>query len=127
MDINIFEYAVANKLRFNYKGLISVEDLYDLSTIQLDSIYKSLKREQKKEDEDSLLSTVSTEDKIISIKIEIVKAIVAKKLAQEQALKTAAEKRKKKQRLLAILDRKQNEALESKSMDEIQAMINELD
>ena len=33
---NIFEYAVRNKVRFPFKGMISVEDLWDLSLTNLD-------------------------------------------------------------------------------------------
>ena len=39
---NIFEYAVRNKIRFPFKGMISSEDLWDLTLENLDSIYKTL-------------------------------------------------------------------------------------
>ena len=42
---NIFEMATRNKYRFPYKGMISVEDLWDLNQTQLDSIYKALNKE----------------------------------------------------------------------------------
>lgn len=127
MNTNIFEYAAENKIRFAYNGRISTEDLFDLSLIQLDSIYKALKREQKKESEESLLSEISAEDELTKVKIEIVKYIVEKKLEQEKAAKTAAEKARKKQRLAEILYQKQDEELKNKSAAEIQAMIDELE
>lgn len=43
---NIFEFATRNKVRFSFKGLISVEDLWDLSLTNLDSIYKELNKSQ---------------------------------------------------------------------------------
>ena len=60
--MNIFEYAVRNKVRFPFKGMISVEDLWDLSLTNLDSIYKTLNKQIKQNDEESLLSTKTNID-----------------------------------------------------------------
>ena len=85
---DLFKVANKRKYRFNYKGQISVEDLWDLSVEELDKIYKSLKAKQKDASEESLLQTVSKEDKELLNKIEIIKTIVADKLAaKERALK----------------------------------------
>lgn len=126
MTKNIFEYAVENKLRFPYKGNVSAEDLYDLSVTELDSIYKTLKREAKKADEESLLEIKSNEDIVLSVKIEIIKHIVEKKLAQIDALKKAAENRKQKQKILSILAEKQDASLHEKSVEELEAMLADL-
>ena len=53
--MNIFERATRMSLRFNFKGLISVEDLWDLSLQDLDSIYKILNSKLKQSSEESLL------------------------------------------------------------------------
>lgn len=124
---NIFEYAVENKLRFPYKGSVSVEDLYALTTVELDSIYKTLNREVKKEDEESLLGTKSNNDIVLSVKIEIIKRIVAKKLAQIEAHNQAIKNREQKNKILAILAQKQDEALHGMSVEELQKMAAELD
>ena len=43
MNVNsMFEVAVRNKMRFPYKGLISVEDLWDLSVEAIYTVFKSL-------------------------------------------------------------------------------------
>lgn len=124
---NIFEYAVENKLRFPYKGSVSVEDLYALTTVELDSIYKTLNREVKKNDEESLLETKSKDDIVLSVKIEIIKRIVAKKLAQIEAHNQAIKNREQKNKILAILAQKQDEALHGMSVEELQKMAAELD
>ena len=72
----MFEYATRNKVRFPFKGLISVEDLWDLSLTNLDSIYKTLNKQVKQSEEESLLNTKATVDKELDVQIAIVKHIV---------------------------------------------------
>lgn len=124
--MNIFEYAVENKLRFPYKGLISVEDLYALSVSDLDTIYKTLKREAKRNGEESLLATKSNDDVALDTKIEIVKHIVEKKLAQIEERKTAAANRAKKEKILSILEEKQDAALKNMSEEDLRKMLDTL-
>lgn len=126
MDMNIFEYAAEKKLRFPYRGMVAVEDLYDLTTTELDYIYKTLKREEKESEEESLLSNKSSEDISLTVKIEIIKHIVEKKLAQIEARKKAAENKEKKNKILEALSRKQDETLQSKSIEELQQMLEDL-
>ena len=124
--MNIFEYAVENKLRFPYKGLISAEDLYALSVSDLDTIYKTLKREAKRNGEESLLATKSNDDVALDTKIEIVKYIVEKKLAQVEARKTAAANKAKKEKILSILEEKQDAALKNMSEEDLRKMLDAL-
>lgn len=120
---DLFKVAAKRKYRFNFKGLISVEDLYDLKVEELDRIYRDLKSQQKSNSEESLLQTVSKEDKELNNKIEIIKTIVEDKLsAREKALR-AAEKKAQNQKILEILADKKDAALKEKSIEELQAMI----
>ncbi|MCI8372559.1 MAG: hypothetical protein HFI75_09220 [Lachnospiraceae bacterium] len=121
-----FEYAVRNKLRFPYKGKISVEDLWDLSETQLDQVYKELKKQEQHLKEDSLLSRKTKEEEILEIQIEIVKYIVVVKLAEKEAMKKAAENKEKKQKILAVLAARDDKALEQASDEELKRMLEEL-
>ena len=121
-----FEYAVRNKLRFPYKGKISVEDLWDLSETQLDQVYKELKKQEQHLKEDSLLSRKTKEEEILEIQIEIVKYIVVFKLAEKEAMKKAAENKEKKQKILAVLAARDDKALEQASDEELKRMLEEL-
>ena len=47
---------------FEIKGMISSEDLWDLSVENLDNVFKTLNSEMKKTKEESLLSTKSKDD-----------------------------------------------------------------
>ena len=42
MSTNMFEIAARNKFRFPFKGMISTEDLWDLSVENLDNVFKTL-------------------------------------------------------------------------------------
>lgn len=121
--MDLFKIAAKKKYRFNYRGLISVEDLWDLDVEALDSIYKNLKKQQKNSQEESLLDTVSKEEKEINNKIEIIKTIVNDKLAAKERAVKAAEKRSQNQRILEIMADKQDAALKEKSIEELQAML----
>jgi len=125
--INLFEMATRKKFRFPFKGTISVEDLWDLSVQNLDTVFKALNAEAKQVKEESLLATKSAEDTILDVKIEIVKHIVKTKLEEAEQRKKDAEKREQKHRLQELIANKQDEALRGKSVEELQAMLSALE
>ena len=122
----MFEYVTRNKVRFPFKGLISVEDLWDLSLTNLDSIYKTLNKQVKQSEEESLLNTKTTVDKELDVQIAIVKHIVAVKLAEQEAREKASAKKAQKQKIMAIIASKQDEALQNSSVEDLQKMLDEL-
>lgn len=122
---DLFKIAAKRKYRFNYKGLITVEDLYDLTIEELDKIYKNLKVQQRNNSEESLLQTISKEDKELNNKIEIIKVIVADKLAAKEKAQKAVEQRAQRQRILEIMEDKKDAALKEKTIEELQAMMSE--
>lgn len=124
---NKFEYAIRTKMRFPYKGVITVEDLYDLSVENLDSIYKTLTAQYKQSQEDSLLLKKSKKDEELQIQIDIVKYIVQTKQAEEAARIQARENREKKQRLMSIIEAKKEADLQNKSVEELNAMLDALE
>lgn len=123
----LFETAIRNKYRFNYRGLITTEDLWDLKVEALDSIYKDLVKEAKKSEEESLLEVKTKEAKEVDCKIEIVKYIVKTKLEEKETRKQAAANRIQKQRILELINEKEDESLKSKSIDELKKMVEELE
>lgn len=127
MEANkMFEVAVRNKFRFPFKGVISVEDLWDLSVQQLDGIFKTLKSQEKKAQEKSLLDTRTPEDEALKTKIDIIRYIVTVKLDEAKQAEHAKENRDQKQKILGILAEKQDADLRSKTPEELQAMLNQL-
>ena len=126
-DINIFEYAAKNKIRFPYRGMISTEDLYSLSVEDLDDIFKTLNKKLKAEKEESLLAKRSKESTELEIQIAIVKHIVTEK--QQEALNRlkARERREQKQKIMAIMAEKDDVELRGKSKEELQKLLDELE
>jgi hypothetical protein len=125
--MDTFEFATRSKLRFPFKGLINVEDLWDLSTENLDNIYKALNSQLKQTQEESLLKVRSTGDKELDAKIEIIKHIVTVKLEEATARLQAKEKREQKQKIMEILQNKKEASLLGKTEEELQKMLAELE
>ena len=123
---NIFEMAARCKYRFPYRGNISVEDLWDLPVKALDGIFKTLNAEVKQSQEESLLENKSPEDEVLANKIAIIRHIVAVKQEEASALKDLREKSAKKQKILELMEKKDNEALEQMSKEDLQKMLENL-
>lgn len=122
----MFETAVRMKLRWNHKGICTVEDLWDLPLKSLDSIFKELNAQAKTQKEESLLDTKSSEDKVLDLKIEIVKHIVAVKLNEKKAKEERFERLEKKKKLLEIIAEKQDEELKNMPLDDLKKLVDEM-
>ena len=122
----IFEVATRGKMRFPFNGRISVEDLWDLSIENLDSVFKTLNSQVKYAKEESLLQSRTREDEVLDTQIEIVKYIFDVKVAETNAKLEERERKEKKQKIASILLAKQDEELQNKSTEELQKMLNEI-
>ncbi len=123
----LFIKASRKKIRFSYKGLTTTEDLWDLPVTELDGIYKSLNAKAKTAKEESLLETKTDGDEELMLQIEIIKYIVSVKLEEKKEAEKAKERKEQKQKIMSILASKQDEALQGKSVEELQKMLEELE
>jgi len=128
--MNIFERASVDKLRFpSTKGELAVENLWDLPLqskggVDLDTIAKTVNAGLKALGEESFVSTKSNPGKAAQeLRLEILKHIIGVKMRAAEDARDRAEKLAKREKLVAILDKKQNEALENLSADEIAKQI----
>jgi len=127
VNTNIFEATTRNGFRFNFKGMISVEDLWLLNVRDLDSVFKTLNSQLKQVNEESLLDIKTKQDQELDTKIEIVKYIVkVKQEAENQRLK-AKEQKEKKQKIMEILANKEDESYNNMSKEELTKMLSELE
>lgn len=126
----LFEMASQFKFRYPYKGMITTEDLWDLSMSQLDTVYKTLNKELNVTQEDGLIVTKSADEGVkaneLRNKLEIVKYIFNAKQQAAELERMAAENAAKKQHILGILAQKKENALQNMSEEELTQMLNEL-
>ena len=134
--MDMFEKATRLKLRFpTSRGPILAEDLWDLPLTSetgkpnLDDVARTFHRHLKATGDD-VLSFVEPEKKsddgTIQLAFDIVKHIIAVRVAERNARKTERERAEKKQQLLALIADKQADELKGKSVDELIAMVNAL-
>lgn len=119
----MFEQALRLKLRFDYRGLCTTEDLFDLSVEVLDSLYKNLNSEFKECKEESLLEKKSKDDEILELKINIIKYIVESKLEEKRIKADLLKIRRHNQKILGVISEKEDEELKGKSISELKELI----
>lgn len=127
MSKNMFEVATRTKMRFPFKGMISVEDLWDLSVQNLDKVFKTLNSQRKEAQEESLLNAKASEDEALDTQIAIVKYIFDVKSEEHAAMVKAAENKEKKQKIMALMAKKDDEAMENMSKEDLQKLLDELE
>lgn len=131
--MNIFEQASKSKLRFNsVRGLLSTENLWDVplksnTGFDLDTLAKSANATIKASGEESFVAdTVSAANIEATLQLDILKHIISVKLAAAAAAKTASDRRAERDKLLGLLEKKQDAALEELSPEAIKARLAEL-
>lgn len=123
-----FERASKLKLRFAVEqGMITDEDLWDLPLKALNTMAKKLNKALALADEEDFLEEESKEDALTRLKFNIVLYVLK---AQKEALekrKDAVGRKAEKERLLGLLDDKNNEADKNLSPTQLKKKIKELE
>jgi hypothetical protein len=122
----MFAKATRMKLRFNYKGLCTIEDLWDLNVKALDQIYKNLNSLMKEQKEESLLTEQTNEDKILALKLDIVKYIFKTKQDEAKERENYALKSAQKQKILKVISEKKDKELYDMPVEELEKLVNDL-
>ncbi len=121
----MYKKAAQMQLRFQFRGLISVEDLFLLKMEQLDAIYRDLKQEQG-DVSVGLMQKRTKEDEILALKLEIVEDVYNTKQEEADERKAAADRKAQKARIMEIIADKQDEDLKGKSLEDLQEMLDNL-
>lgn len=120
-----FEKATRMKLRFPFKGSISTEDLWDLNIECLNEVYKTLSKQSKDAQEDSLIGEKTEENSVLELQIEIVKHIFEVKTKEANDRKEALNKKRKNQKILELIERKKEDSMANMSIEELEKLLEE--
>lgn len=131
--MNIFEQASRLGLRFNSPvGEITTEDLWRLpltnpskTRANLDDIAIALNDKLKTDNTTSFVTSVA-KDPTTQLKFDIVKYIIDVRIAERDAKVISEANKVKKEKLLALLEKKQDGALEDLSVEELRKQIEAL-
>lgn len=125
--MSMFEQATRLKLRFKItQGLITVEDLWDLPLVSLDTLAKALNRELKEVAEESFIAEESTSSKKLNLAFEIVKHVITVKLEDREVAKEQIVKSQRKATIQRILAAKEDETLQGMSAEDLRKELESL-
>jgi len=128
----LYKKASKRKLRFDTpKGLISIEDLWDITLISkngisVDNIAKALNKELKDNAEESFVSPITKRKTITELKFEIVKDVIKTRLEEVRIQEKATLRKSNKEKILGIIADKEDEKLKKTSLVNLRKMVEEL-
>lgn len=128
-SMTLFEKATRKKYRFPASmGNVTTEDLWDLPLEQLDKIARELHTGIKDGAEVSFIDEAkpTAAHTLETNKLDVVKRVIEVKLADKERAEKTAVTKAKKQRILSLLDEKQDEELKGKSTEELEELLDAL-
>ena len=133
--MDLFLEATRRALRFpSSKGEITVEDLWQIpltatgGKANLDDVAKALHIQTKQTTEavSFVNPTTSNANTELTMKFEIVKRIIEVRVKERDEAALEAKRRQDKQRLLELIAKKEDQALEGLSVEDLRAMVDKL-
>jgi len=122
----MYKKASQLKLRFPTKvGLLSVEQLWDLSQTELSTTIKAVKKILKKNDNDdelSFLDDIKSVDDENQLRFDILKDIYLIKKKESEELRDAAENKAHNQKIDALIAEKQDGEMREMSIEELKKL-----
>lgn len=131
--MSVFEKASRQKLRFaSARGDLTVEDLWDLpltsrNGFDLNVVAQKANAEVKASGEESFVGESTPASATAVLKLEVVKSVIATKIAERDAEAARKDKRQKRDRLLELLANKEDAALQELTPDQIREQLAALD
>jgi len=112
------------KTRFTTsKGSLSVEQLWDLSVTELDSLAVSLEEQYKNSKGKSFLDKKTTKDKTLKLQFDVVLDILNTKVDEAEALRDAKEIKEHNEKINSLIKQKMDGKLAEMSIEELEAQL----
>jgi len=135
MNDKLFAQATRSKLRFTtVRGQVSVEDLWDMPLtskdgFNLNQVGKAVQGQLKDAGDDlvPVTMTPTAEDKRNTLRLDVIKAIIAVKVEETDRAKKAAARAAERERLVELLAKKQDEKMAGMSEAEIKRKLKAID
>jgi len=126
--MNIFERAAKEKVRFEFRGVITTEDLWDLSMGDLDVLFKEINIILKEQSGEGLIkdTSKSTISEALQLRADIVRHVFEEKQKMANDAEAKKLRQEKKKRIMEIITDKQDETLASKSVAELKEMLDDM-
>jgi len=119
-----FKEASKQKLRFQTsKGLLSVEQLWDLSLNELDALAVALEVDVEESGRKSFLTKTSSKNKLAKLRFDLALDVLTSKQEELQAANEKAETKEHNKKIISLIAEKQDESLRNKSIPELEALL----
>lgn len=129
---NKFITALRKQLRFDtVAGKVTTEDLWLLpltskTRANLNDIAVGLDDLIQKQPRKSFVEETPKDNDDTQLKFDIVLYVIETKRAEAKIIADAADRKAKREKLLELIDRKENQELENKGLDELRKMASEM-
>lgn len=120
----MYKEASRRKLRFSTNvGLLSTEQLWDLSLENLDKLAVALEATYDSAKNKSFLVKTEDKNKTVKLQFDIVFDILQTKVEEQEKLRVARETKESNKQIMELIAKKQAGELEGKSIAELTAML----
>ena len=123
--MEIYKQAIQMKLRFQTsKGLLSPEQLFDLTQTDVANALRAVKKVLKKTDDEELsfLEDSKVVDVENQLRFEILKDVYLTKKTEAEAIRNEADKKEFNNKIDALIARKQDGKLEEMSIEDLEKL-----
>lgn len=122
----MYKDAIRQNLTFaTPKGVLNLQQLWNLTLVDLTASIKAVNVELVKSQDDNLdfLDTVSKVDKTQKLRFDILKDVYLTKKEDNEKARIAKANKENNQKLIDLIAKKKDGALEEKSIEELEAML----
>jgi hypothetical protein len=122
--MDIFKQASKQQLRISTtRGMLTVEQLWTLSIENLDLLAVSLQEKYESSKGKSFVRKRTIKDKEVKLEFDIVLDILNTKVEEQEASQNAAKIKAHNQKIMGMIQKKQEEDLGTKSIKDLEKML----